>query len=75
MTNLNNHSFLPLGPYWSPPSPNPKSMPGYAIDLYFQAWEEYRNAGSPYGTTDEAMLVWYSLSPGAGVIGPVTGRN
>ncbi len=31
------------------------------LRIYRQAWDAYREAGCPYGASDEAMLVWYSF--------------
>ncbi len=70
------HDFLlPLHP--SPPDASELSpaMRQCARSLYQQAWAEYRNAGSPYGETDEAMLVWYTLHSRSSGPSLVTGKN
>jgi hypothetical protein len=36
-------------------------MREYALKIYREAWDAYKNVGCPYGKTDEAMLVWYSF--------------
>lgn len=46
-----------------------------ALQLYQQAWEAYRQVGCPYGETDDAMLVWYTLSNNAGRSSRLTSKN
>lgn len=29
--------------------------------LYCQAWDAYREAGMPFGSSDEAMIIWYTF--------------
>jgi hypothetical protein len=75
MSDRNAFSLLPIG---ADDPEGPKLSPAMqqcALNLYRQAWEDYRKIDCPYGETDEAMLVWYVLhgdSPGPDL---VTGRN
>lgn len=46
-----------------------------ARSLYKQAWTKYRNVDCPYGETDEAMLVWYTLHGRSSTPSLVTGKN
>lgn len=32
--------------------------------IYCQVWEAYRQAGMPFGASDDAMIVWYTFHPG-----------
>jgi len=75
MPDRNELPLLPLGGKNSPSSDLSPAMQQCALNLYRQAWEAYRDVGSPYGDTDKAMLVWYVLhgnTPGPDL---VTGRN
>ena len=75
MPDRNDPSLLPLGPDAPESSDLSPAMEACARNLYQQAWREYKATGCPYGHTDEAMLVWYSLhddSPGTSL---VTGKN
>lgn len=45
------------------------------MKLYRQAWEAYREVDCPYGETDEAMLVWYSLYGQDDTPSPTVGKN
>ena len=75
MAYRNEQSFLPLGTDESSPADLPPALQQYALTLYQEAWEDYRAVGCPYGETDDAMLVWYSLY-GTGDGPPlVSGRN
>lgn len=29
--------------------------------LYCQAWDAYREAGMPFGSSDNAMIIWYTF--------------
>ena len=75
MSDRDHLLLLPLGNP-DPDAPNlSPAMRACARSLYRQAWRDYRDIGCPYGHTDEAMLVWYSLhgdSPGPSL---VTGKN
>lgn len=31
--------------------------------LYCQAWDAYREVGMPFGSSDNAMIVWYTFHP------------
>jgi hypothetical protein len=44
-----------------PSSSLPPDLRDTGLQLYRQAWDAYREAGCPYGESDEAMLVWYSF--------------
>lgn len=46
-------------PYRLPPD-CPPALVAYLQELYRTAQEMYREAGSPFGTTDRAMAIWYS---------------
>lgn len=75
MSDRHDLSLLPLGPDAPESTDLSPAMQACARSLYRQAWRDYREVGCPYGRTDEAMLVWYSLhgdSPGASL---VTGKN
>ncbi len=61
MADRNDQSFLPLGTDESEAAELPHSLQQYALTLYREAWKDYRAVGCPYGETDDAMLVWYSL--------------
>ena len=66
MAHRNDPSFLPLGTDGSEATESdaaklPPSLQQYALNLYRDAWQDYRAVGCPYGRTDDAMLVWYSL--------------
>ncbi len=74
MSNRDALSFLPIGPKANGISELPPGLQDCARSLYRQAWRDYRQAGCPYGETDEAMLIWYSLS-GDDRFSPITGRN
>lgn len=64
MARFTDHSLLPVGRSQSPSTDLCPTMQLRALQLYHQAWRDYRQVGCPYGETDEAMFVWYSL-PGA----------
>jgi hypothetical protein len=75
MDDRHDSSFLPLGPEHADDVDLSPAMQRCARTLYRQAWRDYRKVGCPYGHTDEAMFVWYSLhdtSPGPSL---VTGKN
>lgn len=40
----------------------PDEVWDYGMKVYTRAWEEYLEAGCPFGETDEAMLVWFSFN-------------
>ena len=74
------NSFLPFGSVTdSDPEeamtedlpPNLRRAGRYA---YRRGWEEYREAGCPFGPTDQAMLIWFSFSNETETP-PTVGRN
>jgi len=65
MPDPTDRSMLPFGTNAPETDELSPLMKRYAFHLYEVAWEDYRDAGCPYGKTDDAMLVWYSLH-GAG---------
>jgi hypothetical protein len=75
MANRNEQSFLPLGAEQTGPAELPPSLQQYALTLYREAWTDYRAVGCPYGETDDAMLVWYSLYGTGDGPALVSGRN
>lgn len=57
-----NRKLLPFGS--ARPSTEEQLSPEmqqYAMKLYREAWDAYKEANCPYGESDEAMLVWYSF--------------
>jgi hypothetical protein len=75
MPDAHDHSLLPIGTAESPTSSLSPALQACAVSLYRQAWRDYRAVGCPYGRTDEAMLVWYSLHGGEDAPSLVTGKN
>jgi hypothetical protein len=76
MSDRDDLSLLPLGGNNDPDAETlSPTMQACARNLYQQAWREYRAVGCPYGQTDEAMLVWYSLDGNAPGSSPLTGKN
>lgn len=75
MFDCNDLSLLPLGPAKSSDSELPPPLRRCGFKLYKQAWSAYQKAGCPYGETDKAMLVWYSLYGEDEVTSPTIGRN
>lgn len=75
MAPLDDESFLPFGPRTSESSNPTPTLHLRALQLYHQAWKAYGRAGCPYGETDEAMLVWYSLPASDPQETFLTGRN
>ena len=75
MAYRNEQSFLPLGTDKSGPADLPPELQQYALTLYREAWADYRAVGCPYGETDDAMLVWYSLYGTGDGPALVSGRN
>ncbi len=49
----------------SPPEPLSETTWSLGMRIYCSAWDEYRQAGMPFGSSDEAMIVWYTFQPGA----------
>lgn len=43
--------------------PMPESTWTVGMRLYCQVWDEYRQAGMPFGSSDDAMIVWYTFHP------------
>lgn len=41
----------------------PESTWALGMRLYCQAWDAYREAGMPFGSSDDAMIVWYTFHP------------
>ncbi len=75
MPDRDDLSLLPFGvDHTDAPALSP-AMQQCALNLYRQAWEKYREVGCPYGSTDEAMLVWYVLHGNAPGPDLVTGKN
>jgi len=60
MTDGHDFPLLPFGAQ-TDSSDLSTTMKECAMDLYRQAWADYRQVGCPYGETDEAMLVWFSF--------------
>ncbi|MFP4229242.1 MAG: hypothetical protein ACLFTE_10515 [Salinivenus sp.] len=75
MPNRDIFSFLPIGPKAHDISKLPSGLQDCARSLYRQARRDYRQAGCPYGETDNAMLVWYALSGDDAQPSPITGKN
>lgn len=85
MAHRNDQSFLPLGTDESEAAESeaaeseaaklPPSLQQYALNLYRDAWQDYRAVGCPYGKTDDAMLVWYSLYGSGDGPALVSGKN
>lgn len=50
-------------------------MREYALKIYREAWDAYKDAHCPYGETDEAMLVWYSFRTSTADEAVAVGRN
>ena len=75
MPDRNEQCFLPIDPNESEPAGLPPSLQQYALTLYREAWEDYRAVGCPYGETDDAMLVWYSLYGTGDGPALVSGKN
>lgn len=67
--------LLPLNTNASDASELSPTMRQCAHSLYQQAWAKYRDVGCPYGETDEAMLVWYTLHGQSSDPSLVTGKN
>lgn len=67
--------LLPLGKAETTPSEISPGLRPCAHQLYSQAWEKYRTAGCPFGETEDAMLIWYCLSPRSSEARLVTGKN
>jgi len=61
MSDVTDRSLLPFGTNAPETDELSPLMKRYAVHLYEEAWDEYRDAGCPYGKSDDAMLVWYSL--------------
>ena len=71
-----NPTLLPFGS--ARPSDDEKLSPEmreYALKIYREAWEAYKDANCPYGETDEAMLVWYSFRTSTADEAVAIGRN
>ena len=66
-----NDSFLPFGSFANSDSEEPSidDLPAKlrraGRDVYRRGWDEYRKADCPFGSEDEAMLVWFSFSRGS----------
>lgn len=75
MSSVPNEPLLPVGTSESPSTDLPPSLELRALQLYHQAWRDYRQVGCPYGETDEAMLVWYSLPGPAEERELISGKN
>ena len=77
MSHCSDRSMLPLGTNAPDTDTDDLSplMQRYAFRLYEEAWEDYRAAGCPYGESDDAMLVWYSLHGAGSAPSHVTSKN
>ncbi|MFB6248003.1 MAG: hypothetical protein ABEL97_05480 [Salinibacter sp.] len=75
MDDCTDQSLLPLGTAPSDASDLPPSLQRHALTLYREAWTDYRAVGCPYGETDDAMLVWYSLYGRGDGPALVSGKN
>jgi hypothetical protein len=74
MAHRNNPSLLPFGL----PSDSAELSPALeqcAMNLYRQAWADYRTVDCPYGETDKAMLVWYTFQNASERPSLLSGRN
>lgn len=60
MPHCHDSSFLPFGPHSDSMELSP-TLEQCAMNIYRQAWRDYRTVDCPYGETDEAMLVWYTF--------------
>jgi len=69
-----NSSLLPFGNQRGSTDLCP-AMQQCALNIYRKAWADYRAVGCPYGTTDEAMLVWYSFQSDSERPTLLTGKN
>lgn len=74
MDDRHDSSLLPFGPQSDGSELSPAMQP-HALRIYRQAWTAYRENGCPYGPTDRAMLVWYTLRPSSDIHRPITGKN
>lgn len=75
MESTPDFPLLPLGKGETTSFDISPGLQPYAHQLYSQAWKKYRIAGCPFGETDDAMLVWYCLSPHSSDARLVTGKN
>jgi hypothetical protein len=75
MSDRDDLSLLPIGTDDPDSTDLSPAMEACARNLYQQAWREYTAIGCPYGPTDEAMLVWYSLHGDSPTPSLVTGKN
>lgn len=67
--------LLPFDPSRSSNEELPPFLRSMAQKLYDQAWAAYEEVGCPYGETDEAMRVWYTLFGQREGPPPTVGRN
>lgn len=54
---------MPFRPSSSPDAPMSEHAWAVGMRLYCQAWEAYREAGMPFGSSDDAMIIWYTFRP------------
>ena len=75
MPDCTDQSLLPIGTNEPDSDDLHPVMQKYALHLYREAWEDYRAVGCPYGESDDALLVWYSLHGTGDGPALVSGRN
>ena len=75
MHDSTDHSLLPIGSAPTDDAELSPAMRKFAHQLYRQARRAYDKAGRPYGDSDEAMMVWYTLHGQEPDSSFVTGRN
>lgn len=59
----NSHHEFDM-PFRSSGSSGPPMSEGtwaLGMRLYCQAWDAYREAGTPFGSSDDAMIIWYTF--------------
>jgi hypothetical protein len=59
-----DHAFeMPFRPPNPPDKPMSERARAVGMRLYFHAWDAYREAGMPFGSSDDAMIIWYTFRP------------
>ncbi len=57
-----NREFdMPFRPSSTSGTPMSESTWAVGMRLYCQAWDAYREAGMPFGSSDDAMIIWYTF--------------
>ncbi|MFO8233335.1 MAG: hypothetical protein R6U20_11780 [Longimonas sp.] len=57
-----NHEFeMPFRPPNTSGLPMSENTWAVGMRLYCQAWDAYREAGMPFGSSDNAMIIWYTF--------------